>query len=125
NGNVHRSPPSAAKIIDASGGWGSATLTVFGPPITYRSGIQIQVEIYRNNSGSAGGAPTVMQYLGSALYAGLGPITITDGTLDGGNASAEILYTTGGGVPSDCPPSLTALCTHADRVFGVSEDGQK
>jgi hypothetical protein len=124
NGNIHRSPPSAARIADASSGYGSATLTVVGPQLTYRSGIAIQIEIYRNNSGSAGGAPTIMQFLGSGPYSGLGTVTFTDATIDGGNASSEILYTTGGGVPSDCPSNLSALATHANRVFGVSEDGQ-
>ena len=48
-----------------------------------------------------------------------------DGTgafADATAASAEQLYTTGGVVESDCPPSFTTLCSHRGRVFGVADD---
>lgn len=41
---------------------------------------------------------------------------------DASAATAEQLYTTGGVVESDCPPSFTTLCQHRGRIFGVADD---
>jgi hypothetical protein len=50
-------------------------------------------------------------------------ISYTDSAADNINAAGPILYTTGGGVPSDGPPNFSSMCVHSDRIFGVSEDG--
>ena len=41
---------------------------------------------------------------------------------DANALAAEQLYTTGGVVEDDCPPSFTHLCAHKGRIFGVADD---
>jgi len=129
HGNLHQSPPSLVTIVDASAGYPSATLEIFPCVTTYRqpftvgyqAGQQVQIEIYRNSSD----APAVLQLIATIENVqGQAASTFTDTVPDNSNATAKILYITGGGVPSDGPPNLYALVQHSDRVFGVSEDGQ-
>jgi hypothetical protein len=47
--------------------------------------------------------------------------TISDATLI--SNAFGILYTLGGVLADQCPPSLTCLCTHKSRLFGVGDDG--
>lgn len=131
-GNVHRSPPSNPILVDASGTHGKARLgivpcknTLRAVPVDNGSSTAcanpIRIEIYRNNSLT----PGVYQLLATILSDQTSPVITFDDTFaDAANASAPILYTLGGGVPSDGPPSLSGLAVHADRIFGISEDGQ-
>lgn len=38
------------------------------------------------------------------------------------DGTAETLYTTGGILESDCPPSFTTLCSHKNRIYGIGDD---
>jgi hypothetical protein len=127
NGNIHRSPPSNAVLIDASAGYSSAVVGVVPCAVTLRqkagatSGIiqpnPIRIELY-GNSVAAPGVFGLIAIFPNDQTASSMALTITTG------GSSPFLYTTGGGVPSDGPPNLSALAIHADRVFGVSEDGR-
>ena len=137
NGNVHRSPPSNVVTVDATAGYASTTLAIVPYVMTYRQQTQassaviginpVKIEIYRNNSGAG---QTVLQLIATipndaTTGGGNGYVTFTDTTPDAaGVTTAPVLYTSGGVVPSDGPPSLSALTVHADRVFGISPDGQ-
>jgi hypothetical protein len=132
-GNIHRSPPSAPLIVNSTAGFASAQLGIVTCAITLRqqagpsAGIvgahPIRIEIYRNNSGAG---LTVFQLIASIPNdPTAATITYSDMTPDAaGVSTAPLLPTTGGAVSSDGPPSLVGLAVHADRVFGISEDGQ-
>lgn len=138
HGNVHRSPPSVATIVDASGAnYASAKLRLANLQITLRQtftnvvgqvlGGGVMIEVYRNNSGAG---TTVNQLIATLPNDPSQPYQDHTDIVPDGNAgtggiipNAPILYTTGGQLPSDGPPNLSALATHADRIFGISEDG--
>ena len=133
HGNIHRSPASAPTVVNSTG-YASAKLGIVPCAMTYRqtpptvntAGVigphPIRIEIYRNNSGAG---LQVFQLIDSIPN---DPTTdviyYTDTTQDAaGVTTAPILYTTGGAVASDGPPSLSALSVHSTRVFGIAEDG--
>jgi hypothetical protein len=127
NGNIHRSPPSIPSIVDASAGYSEVRLGIVPLAITFRqaslsaAGSPVQIEIYRNSSNAPGTLQLVTTIPNDPTQQF---ITFNDEAADNSNATSPILYTTGGGVPSDGPPNLSALAVHSDRIFGVSEDGQ-
>jgi hypothetical protein len=134
-GNIHRSPPSIATILDASAGYPKVKLAIQTLNVTLRENVAginsaspVRIEIYRNNSGTAGGGgtPTTMQLLAVTANDPSIPILYWEDTsVDGFNGSAPTLYTAGlTAAPPTNPPNLSGLAVHADRMWGVSDDGQ-
>jgi hypothetical protein len=130
-GNVHRSAPSNVVTVNASAGSGAGQiqLVVFPRRHTLRQpfpgpGVNpLRLQIYRNTTAT----PTVFQLVGEIqndirTYAD--GIDFLDNRSDAAISTETVLYTTGGAVENDAPPSLSALSVHADRVMGVADDGR-
>lgn len=133
-GNVHRSAPSPfSAAVNCSAGGGAAVIevTVYPCRMTYRqdgenlSGVPganpIKIELYRNTADT----PDIWQLCTAVVndITNATRITFSDATTDAALADRPFLYTTGGAVPSNPAPSMTALMVHADRLFGISENG--
>lgn len=119
SGNVHRSAPSLASSIDSSAGYPSATIVCQVPQLTFRT--NVRCEIYRNTVAT----PTIFQLVASiATVPTSSTVTFVDELSDLSIASQPEIYTQGGAEIGTAPPSLVALCIHADRVIGIDEDGQ-
>jgi hypothetical protein len=133
-GNIHRSPPSDPIIFNTQSAVANqknnlavipcrSTLRQPVSPTSGEIGIRpITIEIYRNTVATPG-ILQLVAILDNDITNG-GVIAFTDTHADVDVASNPILYTAGGSVPSECPPSLSALAVHADRIFGISEDGR-
>jgi hypothetical protein len=133
-GNVHRSMPSPLSAsIDCNTGGGASAIevTVYPCRMTYRQNgatltgapgaNPIKVEIYRNTAST----PDIWQ-LATAVEndpTNVTAVSLSDTNTDADLAARPFLYTTGGAVPASPCPSLTALTVHADRLFGISENG--
>lgn len=119
SGNVHRSAPSLASSNDSSAGYPSATIVCQVPQLTFRT--NARCEIYRNTAAT----PTIFQLIASLVTAPTAStVTFSDQLNDVSIASQPEIYTQGGAEIGTAPPSLVALCIHADRVIGIDEDGQ-
>lgn len=133
-GNVHRSAPSPfSSVVNCSAGGGAAAIevTVYPCRLTYRqngetlTGVPganpVKIEVYRNTAAT----PDIWQ-LSTAVVNDITNTTVislSDATTDDTLATRPFLYTTGGAVPSNPAPSMTALMVHANRMFGISENG--
>ena len=55
-------------------------------------------------------------------------LTVTDNTTDASIVTNELLYAqpgvAGAALPRLCPPSLSCITQHANRIFGVGDDGR-
>lgn len=132
DGNVHRSKPSPfSDAIDCTAGASALEVTVYPCRQTYRTSVSsvagdvganpIQIEVYRNRAAT----PDIWQLCAILEndITNTGVISFSDTCTDTTLQTRPFLYTTGGAVSSDPAPSLSSLCVHADRIFGISEDG--
>lgn len=134
SGNIHRSAPSNIKTVDASAGSGASQINVYLLPrrVTLRQTISrtlgeiaanpIRLQIYRNTATTQDVFYLVAEIQNDPTE--LGVITFLDTTSDATLSSRTEVYTTGGAVEGDAPPSLSTLCVHADRIMGIGEDGR-
>jgi hypothetical protein len=132
NGNVHRSPLSVPVQIstDPAGASHSVTLAIFPLRTTLRQTLPgapgqvgsrtVLIEVYRTTQAT----PTVLQLIAvidNSIVA-TNTIMFTDTLADSDIAKNPIFNTAL--VASECPPSLSALAVHSDRVLGFDDTGR-
>lgn len=133
-GQLVQGQPSLPYSITTTGTNKTANITI--PPVNLTVKQDLYINIKVSNYGIicyrtafVGGAMSTVFYrvgqVGSALPQNQ-TISFTDnGTLaflDANIITNSTLYTTGGVLESDAPPSFTTLCTHKNRIFGIGDD---
>jgi hypothetical protein len=132
HGQLHRSAPSVALDATVSGGSGSGSVTVTVPTLrltgkngTIRS--SVSVALYRNEA-DGGEVFYRVSSISSPSYntTTADSIDIVDTLADASIVSREILYTTGGTLDNEAPPSSSAVAIFKNRVWlGGLEDGSQ
>lgn len=133
SGELQRSPAVYSQQIPTTAGNQTITLTVQPYTMTTKQDLAngfspaVMFDVYRNTILDPSTFFKVR--LDSALVASLPTMTsavsivddISDATL--GDNAYGLLYTLGGVLDDQCPPSLTNVTLHKNRIFGVGEDG--
>lgn len=132
-GELSRSAPAFSAQVTTTGGNQTVHLSVAPYSLTTKQDLAnfwspaVTFDVYRNTINDPA---TFLQLSSDSMETPsdprtVGSVTITDSVSDLtlSNAANGILYTLGGVMGDECPPSLTALCTHKSRIFGVGDDG--
>jgi hypothetical protein len=121
NGDIHRSAPSIGKSVTTTGSTSSVALTIPTLRITKKSSqnalSDIVIAVYRTQANG-----TIAYKVTSVTSPNYNTVTadsvsITDGLADGSILSNEILYTTGGVLENDAPPSASLVDVNKNRVL--------
>ena len=132
-GQICRSSPTFSSTIATIGATSQNTLTVAVDAMTNRqkppSNVpQVFVELYRTTAGPGANFFKVFsdQVTAAQLSTVNGRIlTLVEGLSDAtltGNAFG-LLYTSGGNLDGQCPPSLMPFIAHGKRLVGAGDDG--
>lgn len=127
-GRTHRSSPSIPLTVVVTNPASKVTLTVPSLFATNRFSPRsaVEIEFYRTE---ANGTVFYKIYnngtVGSITYnnPALSTFQFVDNNANAAIISNEILYTLGGELPNDAPPSCKVLITHKNRLFGLDETG--
>lgn len=135
-GNVHRSAPSAVKSVSTTGAGNVNKVTITVPTLSFtlraRSANPIP-KPYLVVCRTAMGGPSAQMYrvtLPDSVTTALlndpttATLTYVDTLNDTTLQTQPILYTATGNLESHCPPSLSCIIKHRNRLFGIGEDGR-
>ena len=126
-GRVHRSQVSLVSSTVVTGGAFRVTVTVTTQPITSKLAVagttagQVWIDIYRTKA-LAGGDSTLYYLDSVANTTSAATVAYTDNTAD--SSLTVPVYTAGGVLDYQSPPSLRYLTVYRGRIFGVADDGQ-
>lgn len=130
-GQITRSAPAYSSTITTTGSTSTNTLIIGALNLTAKQkpaqgSTQVFIEVYRTVAGPG----TVFYKLTSDVVpaANYNPnlsqsITITDVVADANITGNALLYTTGGVLEGQCPPSLAPFVAHGKRLVGAGDDG--
>ena len=120
-GQLHRSAASTPKVVVAPGYTAKVTLTF--DYLTTRRATSV-LAVYRTLADSPDVYYRVSSFSAPALNdpTSAAPLTVVDNISDTALASREILYTVGGELDNDPPPSCTVAFASRDRIFVAGTD---
>ena len=125
-GQIHRSAPSVgvSAVVSGGGGSGSVTVTVPTLRITQKTSPRSEVSLAIYRTADTGTLFQRVTLISAPTYNDptVDTVDFIDTITDTALASRELLYTTGGVLENDAPPSISYLGRTKNRIFAVSEE---